>query len=283
MDLGGGEVVAGRSRTQAGSARSAAWLAAAASFTIVLVTGCAMTSSARAQDHEAVQAEVYARVIVATAAVRSGPSTTYRSIYTAHRDEVFPVRGRASSGYFFRVQLPDATEGYIQGDAVYNHEVSEQRAADGRFLPSVFAPPPLPGAHGEIALVGGALGSGGLLAVRPTWLLDPSFGIEVTAGASVARGGRLLLLLAGPVVNLFPRSPVMPFATLSGGVVGSSPNADTFLLKAGSVSALCAGAGLRIGFRYRLTLRLEARSYVLFEADRYLREEEFSAGLSVFF
>jgi hypothetical protein len=118
--------------------------------------------------------------------------------------------------------------------------------------------------------------------LRPSWLLEPSFGLELNAGASVARGGRLFLLMVGPIVNMFPRSPVVPFFALAGGMVVSSPNADTFLLRSGNVTALSAGAGLRIGFRYRLTLRLEARTYLLFETDRYVREEEFSAGLSVF-
>jgi len=114
-------------------------------------------------------------------------------------------------------------------------------------------------------------------------LLDPSFGLEITAGAAVASGGRLLIAMLGPVVNVFPRSPIVPFFTLATGVVASSPNADTFLLEAGSVMGISAGAGLRIGFRWRLTLRLEARTYVMFESDRYVRQEEFSAGLTVFF
>ena len=225
---------------------------------------------------------VYARVVVDTAQVHAGPSATFRSVYSARRDEVFPVRARSSTGYWFRIELPDGTQGFIRGDLVYNHEVSDDEASGGRFLPAIFAPPPLPAAHGEISLQGGALGPGGFLALRPTWLLGPSFGFEVTGGASVARGGRLFIAMLGPVVNMFPRSPLVPFFTLGGGLIASSPNADTFLLKAGSVAGLSAGAGLRIGLRYRLTLRLEARSYVLFETDRYVREEEFSAGLTVF-
>jgi hypothetical protein len=225
---------------------------------------------------------VYARVVVDVAAVRAGPSATFRSLYTARRDDVFPVRARSSTGYWFRIELPDGTQGFIRGDVVYNHEVSDAEASGGRFLPAIFAPPPLLAARGEIALQGGALGAGGLVVLRPTWLLDPSFGFEVTGGAAVARGGRLFLAMLGPVVNLFPRSPLVPFFTLAGGIIASSPNADTFLLKAGSVTGLSAGAGLRIGLRYRLTLRLEARTYVLFETDRYVREEEFSAGLTVF-
>jgi hypothetical protein len=233
--------------------------------------------------HAQADPEVSARVIVDTASVRSGPGVGYRRVYTAHRDEVFPVRGRDTRGYWFRVELPDGTQGFVEGDALYNLETGEVRAASQRFLPSVFAPPPLMNAHGEVALVGGAFGSGGMLALRPTWLLDPTFGIEFTGAAAVVVGGRLLVALVGPVVNLFPTSPVVPFLTLAGGVVASSPSSDTFLLKAGSVGALTAGAGLRLGFRYRLTLRLEARTYVLFDANRYQRKEEFSAGLTVFF
>jgi hypothetical protein len=229
------------------------------------------------------EAEVYARVVVDRAEVRAGPGATFRRTYAARRDEVFPVRGRATSGYWFQVELPDGTTGFIRGDVVYNHEIGPEERSSGRFLPQVFAPPPLLEAHGEIALLGGALGSGGMLALRPTWLLDPSFGFELTAAAAVASGGRLLIAMLGPVVNLFPRSPIVPFFTLATGIVGSSPNADTFLLDAGSVMGVAAGAGLRIGFRWRLTLRLEARTYVMFESDRYVRQEEFSAGLTVFF
>jgi hypothetical protein len=225
---------------------------------------------------------VYARIVVDTTAIRAGPSATYRQIYAARRDEVFPVRARASTGYWFRIELPDGTSGFVRGDVVYNHEVSDSEARGGRFLPMIFAPPPLMAANGEIALIGGTLGGGGLVALRPSWLLDPSFGIELTAGASVARGGRLFLAMVGPIVNLFPRAPIVPFFDLAGGFVASSPNADTFLLKSGSVTGLSAGAGLRFGLRYRITLRLEARSYLLFETDRYVRQEEFSAGLTVF-
>lgn len=244
----------------------------------VLASLLALRPSARASDPE-----VLARVVVDRAEVRAGPGATYRRIYAARRDEVFPVRGRATAGFWFQVELPDGTTGFIRGDVVYNHEIGAEQHRSGRFLPEVFAPPPLLEAHGEVALVGGAFGSGGMLAVRPTWLLDPSFGLELTGAAAVARGGRLMLATLGPVVNVFPRSPIVPFFTVAAGVVASSPNADTFLLDEGSVTALAAGAGLRVGFRFRLTLRLEARTYLLFETDRYVRQEEFSAGLTVFF
>jgi hypothetical protein len=228
------------------------------------------------------QASAYARVLVDTTSILAGPDPSYRKIMSAHRDALLPVRARASRGYWLEVELPDGTSGFIRGDTVYVTTVSDAEANAGRFLPAVFAPPPLVEAHGEVALVGGVLGSGGLIALRPSWLLSPNFGFEATAAAAVAQGGRLLIAMLGPFVNLFPEAPVVPFFNLAGGVIASSPNADTFLLQSSSLVSVSAGAGLRIGFRYRLTLRLEARSYVFFETDRYVREEELSAGLSVF-
>jgi hypothetical protein len=99
----------------------------------------------------------------------------------------------------------------------------------------------------------------------------------------VARGGRLWTATAGPIVNLLPSSPIVPFATVQGGVTASSPNADSFLLGEGSIATLSAGAGLRFGFHYRLTLRLEVRTHAFFEPDRMISQEEFCAGLTVFF
>ena len=122
-----------------------------------------------------------------------------------------------------------------------------------------------------------------MIAVKPSVLLEPAFGFEFTGAAVVARGGRLLLASAGPIVNLFPTSPIVPFATLQGGVTASSPNADTFLLTSGAIATASAGFGLRIGFHHRLTLRIETRTHVFFEPDRMLAEEEFCAGLTVFF
>lgn len=245
-----------------------------------LALHCVAVSQRAAADAES---EIYARVVVDTANVRSGPSVTNRRVYSARRDQVFPVRGRDPRAYWFRIELPDGTQGFIQGQAVHTLEIGPEQAPSGRFLPEVFAPPTLPSAHGEVALVGGAMGGGGMIGLRPTWLLDPRFGIELTGAAAVASGGRLLFALIGPIVNLFPSSPLVPFFTLGAGIVASSPSSDTFLLESGSVSAVSGGAGLRIAFRYRLTLRLEARSYVLFDADRYRSQEEYSAGLTVFF
>jgi hypothetical protein len=214
--------------------------------------------------------------------VHAGPDASYRRVSTVHRDALFPVRSRAARDYWLEVELRDGTTGFIRGDTVYVSERSSSEVNAGRFLPQVFAPPPLLEAHGEVALVGGVLGGGGWLALRPSWLLAPSFGIELTAGAAVAQGGRLLVGMLGPFVNLFPDAPIVPFFNLAAGIIASSPNADTFLLQSSKLVGVSAGGGLRVGFRYRFTLRLEARTYVFYETDRYVREEELSAGLSVF-
>jgi hypothetical protein len=253
--------------------RCRSWLAALAALLVA-----ASARPARAED-----VQPYARVIVEHSVVRTGPGTGYRRLYVAQRGEVFPIRARATRGYWLLVELPDSTQGFIAGDHVYPYQVAGSDEDSGRFMPWLFAPAALPGAHGEIAITGGVLAGGGMIAVRPSFLLDPAFGLEVNAMAVVAEGGRLWMATLGPIFNLLPSSPIVPFATLQGGVTASSPNADSFLLGSGSVTTLSAGAGLRFGFHYRITLRLEARSYAFVEPDRLVSQEEFGAGLTVFF
>ncbi|MEM9070063.1 MAG: SH3 domain-containing protein [Myxococcota bacterium] len=234
-----------------------------------------VSSEARADD-----VELFARVIVDSTPLRSGPSASFRRVGIAFRGDTFLVKRRSTQGYWFQIERPDGTLAWILGDAVYNHEVGED---DERRPSRVFAPPPLVDAHIEIAADFGALGGGGFMAIRPTILIAPEVGLEITGGASVSRAGRILLAGVGGVVNVFPRSPVVPFLVVSGGVAFSDPNADTFLLERGSTAMLAGGGGLRFGFRQRITIRIEARAYVFFESDRYVTQEEFSGGLSVFF
>jgi hypothetical protein len=253
------------------------------SMTKAALALCAMAALLPAVARAQPAAQPYARVIVENAPVRSGPGPTFRRLHIAQRGEVFPIEARSTQGYYFLIELPDSTRGYISGESVFTFEVAGEAESDERFMSFLFAPPPIPGAAGEVAVTGGVLGSGGMIALRPSLLLDPAFGVELNAMAVVAPGGRLWVATAGPIFNLLPHAPIVPFATLQGGVTASSPNADTFLLGSGSIATLSAGAGLRFGFHYRLTLRIEARVYAFFEPDRFVSQEEFSAGLTVFF
>lgn len=225
---------------------------------------------------------VYARVIVEKAALRTGPGATFRLVRTADQGETFPVRERAPRGFWLRVELPDGSSAYVQGDAVYTHEVGA-RSRRERALGKLFAPPPLLAAHGEVAISLGALSQSGFMAVRPTWLLAPSFGFEGTLGAAVGSTGRIFLGSVGGIVNLFPSWPVVPFAVAGGGGLYAAPNADSFVLEEGTRSLLYGGGGLRFGFRRRIILRVEARGYAFFEADRLLAQQEISGGFSAFF
>ncbi len=243
---------------------------------------------ARADD----EPEPFARVIVDSTVIRSGPSSSFNRVYVAERGEVFRIRQRATrGGFWFQVELPDGTLGYILGDTVYVHEVSDEEASGGRFLPAIFAPPPLATALGEIAVVGGVMGpsfgfngnAGGFMTIRPTFYLVPEFGVELGLGASVSEGGRIFMGMIGGIVNVFPNSPIVPYLVVGGGYGLSDPNADTFLLTSGDTSIVYGGGGLRIGFKYRITLRIEARAYAFFQPDLYVPQEELSGGATVFF
>lgn len=256
---------------------------AAVALAMMLCLGSAARVAAQDGEDE-LAAGVFARVIVDRTELRSGPASSYQRVRVAQRGDTFRVAQRASTGYWFRVELPDGTFAWIHGDTVYNHRVSREQASGGRFLPEVFAPPPLPSAAGELAVQFGILGFfNGFMAIRPSLLVAPEVALELNLGGSVGDGGQLLIASGGPLINLFPSSPVVPFFTVGGGLALSDPNADTFLLESGSVGVLYAGGGLRFAFLYRITFRIEARAYAFFDENRIVALEEFTGGLTVFF
>ncbi|MEO0323640.1 MAG: SH3 domain-containing protein [Myxococcota bacterium] len=241
---------------------------------VVLLVG-GLSGVARADD-----VEVYARVTVDATPLRAGPGQSYRSLGLARRGDTFRVRRRGTRGYWFQIERADGTLAWIYGETAYTHELGE---GDGRRPNRVFAPPPLLGSRVEIAALFGVLGDGGIMSLRVTALVAPELGLEASGAVNVSPGGRLGVLGAGAIINLFPEWPVVPFLAVGGGVSFVEPNADTFLLEGGSTPHLYGGGGLRFGFKGRFTLRLDVRSYVFFEADRYVTEEEYTGGVSVFF
>jgi len=271
--------------------KGASALAATTLGVLVLLgtPGLAQAQGAPDQPGSASPPDPHARVVVVDTAVRAGPAASFRRRYRARQGEVFPVTGRSTRGFWLSVELPDGTTGWILGETVYVFDPAEEPGAD---LPSrgPFAVPPLIGARVELSATFGLLGTtfgirggGGFVALRPTIYLDERFGIELTAAASVASAGQLFLGTVGGLVNLFPRSPVIPYVVAGGGYALSDPNADVFLLDRGGLPVLYGGGGLRIGFRYRIVLRIEVRAYALFEADEHIPQEELSGGITVFF
>lgn len=262
--------------------------AAARTLTLLGASLLCPVLPAAAQDEDRTGEElaegVYARVIVDRTELRAGPGASYQRVHVAGRGDVFRVVSRATTGYWFRVELPDGTFAWIHGDTVYNHQVSRDEATGGRFAPEVFAPPPLPTAAGELAVQFGILGFfNGFMAVRPALNLAPEVELELNLGGSLGDFGRLLIGSGGPLINMWPRSPVVPFVTVGGGFAVSDPNADSFLFDHGMVGVLYGGGGLRFGFRHRITFRIEARGYAFFDENRIVALEEISGGLTVFF
>src|SRR5258708_1151529 len=102
------------------------------------------------------ETEAFARVIVDSAELRSGPGVSYRVIYVAHRAETFALDGRPGTGFWLRVLLPDGRSAYALGDEVQPFAVTPgEGGAPSR--PGLFAPPPLEGARSGFAMVRGML------------------------------------------------------------------------------------------------------------------------------
>src|SRR5262249_18631344 len=123
-------------------------------FVVAMLAGACETivldpSVARAEEPEA-----FARVVVDSAEIRSGPGVSYRVIYTAERGETLAVDGRPGGGFWLRIVLPDGRTAYALGDDVQVFAVRPgEPEAPSR--PGLFATPPLEGARGGLAIVGG--------------------------------------------------------------------------------------------------------------------------------
>jgi hypothetical protein len=268
--VGGGAL--STTRRRAVRAGGVAWLVAAA---LVLAAP------------EARAASTVVRVLSEAAEVRTGPSFAHRSVYVAARGETLEAIDRASSGFWFKVVLPDGTYGWILGDEVIALAVDPTApgppSLGARFVEAVFSPAPLDRADMGLTFSAGLLGGEGMVLFRPALMLAPHLALEGFVGETV--GEQADVIHFGLAANLFlwPRSPVTPFFVLGGGGAHGRRKADQFTIEPGTFMTANVGGGLMFAFKKRVTLRLDFRNYSVFDADYTRALQEYSGGLAVFF
>jgi len=242
------------------------------------------------------EVEAFARVVVERAEVRSGPGVSYRSIAVVERGDTIAVDRRASDQYFLKVVLDDGRSGWVLGDEVEVYAV-KSGDADKPSRPGLFAPPPLVGAHGGMAMMGGVIGSrvaqsgggtvynaaDGYFEFRPIWVLAPQISIEPYVGLTRTDDGALTHLGGWAVVHLLPDLPIDPYFGAGGGYLWSRTNADSFAVKEDSLMVARAGGGFLFGLRGRILVRLEATNLTLFTPNRFKNVQTFLGGLGVYF
>ncbi len=248
----------------------------------------AMLAAGRA---EAEEPEAFARIVVDAADVRSGPGVSFRVIYTAHRGETLALDGRQGGGFWLRVVLPDGRVAYALGDEVQPFAVRPGEA-DAPTRPGIFAPPPLAGARGGLAIIGGVLSipitargqqGFGYLEVRPSLVLHKSVTLDGFLGDALTADGSQVLYGAGLTVHLAPSWPLCPFVGLGGGGLSTFPNSDSFVLKREDLFAARAGGGVLLALRSRILMRLEVTNLTLFSADAFKNAQTYAGGLGVYF
>jgi hypothetical protein len=262
-----------------------------------LVMGLAWPSLVLAGD--AVEPEAFARVVVDSADLRTGPGVSYRVLYTAHRGETFALEGRPGTGFWLRVLLADGRAAYALGDEVQPFAVNPgDENAPSR--PGLFAPPPLQGSRGGLALVGGVLsipqaGAAiqryGYVEVRPSLVLHKTVSLEGFVGDGLTSDGTQVLYGGGVAIYLAPDWPVCPFVGLWAGGLSVLPNQASFVSGVGADGHLTredfylarAGGGILLALRNRILVRIEATNLSLFTAESYKNAQTYSGGLGIYF
>ncbi len=252
-----------------------------------------LVSTLASADQAAGDSEVqaFARVVVDAAELRTGPAVSYRVIETAARGETFALDGRPGTGFWLRVLLSDGRVAYVLGDEVQPFAVTPgQEGAPSR--PGLFAPPPLLGSRGGLALVGGILSipaaTGGVqrygyVEARPSLVLHETVSLEGFIGDGLTSDGTQLLYGGGVAIYLAPRWLVCPFVGLYAGGLSVTANPDSFVLKSEDLFLARAGGGLLFALRNRILVRLEVTNLSLFSAETFKNAQTYAGGLGVYF
>jgi hypothetical protein len=261
---------------------------------------CAAASSATALERAAIAAEdvdAFARVVVESAEVRSGPGMSYRTIAVVERGDTIAIDRRASDQFWLKITLDDGRSGWLLGEEVEVYAVHADEP-DRPSRPGLFAPPPLVGAHGGLSLLGGVIGSritdpatgnssysaaDGYFEARPIYVIAPQVSVEAFGGLSRTDDGSLFLVGGWGVVHLLPDVAVDPYVGAGFGYLWSKPNSDSFAVKDDHVSVARAGGGFLFGLRGRILVRIEVTNLTLFSPDRFKNVQTFLGGLGVYF
>jgi hypothetical protein len=243
----------------------------------------ALERDARADDTEAL-----VRVLAEQAAVHTGPGAAYRVVYLAARGEVLPVVERDTRASWFRVRLPDGTWGWLLGDQVFPLDLETSAAHRGpsfwhRLGEAVFSPSPLLEGRVGLTFSAGVLGGDSTFLFRPALLCEPHLSLEAFVGETVGNELDVFYYGGGPNVFVFPTSPVTPFLGAAFGGASSRKKADQFAIRTGTYAVVNVGGGLLVALKKRITLRGDARHYVVFDPNHTQRIEEYTGALAIVF
>lgn len=248
---------------------------------------CASAGSALAAE----EPDAFARVVVDSAELRSGPSISSRVIHVAHRGETFAVDGRQGTGYWLRILLPDGRVAYSLGDEMQVFAVRPGEP-DAPSRPGLFATPPLEGAYAGFAILGGILSiptrdnstrAFGYLEGRPSLVLHRTVTLDGYIGDALTVDGSQVLYGGGATVYFAPSWSICPFLGIGGGGLAVRPNADSFVLKREDLYMARAGGGILMALRGRILVRLEVTNLALFDAETLKNAQTYAGGFGVYF
>ena len=251
------------------------------------LTLVATERSARAAE----EPDAFARVVVDSAELRTGPSISSRVIYTAHRGETFAVDGRQGTGFWLRVVLPDGRVAYALGDEMQVFAVRPGEP-DAPSRPGLFATPPLEGANAGFAILGGVLAipvrdattrAFGYLEGRPSIVVHRTVTLDGYIGNALTADGSQILYGGGATVHFAPSWAICPFLGIGAGGLHVRPNADSFVLKREDLYMARAGGGVLMALRGRILVRLEATNLTLFDSESVKNAQTYAGGFGVYF
>ena len=231
-------------------------------------------SAAPASPRVPTEPEAFARVVVDSADLRTGPGVSFRVIYsaTAARRSRSTDDKAAASGSAF--SCPTDAVAYAMGEQVEPFAVtsdertlsdpvssrrlrSKARARASRCVGGML----------NVPIKNGTFQQFGYMEVRPQLVLDKTFSLEAFIGDGLtADGAQLFYGAASP--STLPRSGrSVRSSALGGGGLSVIPKSDSFILQREDLFLARAGGGFIFALRNRILVRIEASNFTLFTAE----------------
>lgn len=253
--------------------KKAEWRAIAA---VLVITGTAFESTAHSTGSTLI------RVVAVSAAVRTGPGGGYSRIGTVHQGQVLKALDRSPEGDWYRIELWPGTTGWVFSEFVWPMNYDPSGLTWG---PSAW--PDTAATLDEVkfglTLSAGTLAWDGWFSLKFSAPLTKRIFLELSAGQSAGKLGRITNASLDITVVLIPWRFLAPFVSAGAGTAYFAPHSDTPVLASGFRAIVDVGGGLMSAIYEDLLVRVDAARILLFDPEKDWSSVRLGCGVTLLF
>jgi hypothetical protein len=210
--------------------------------------------------------------------LHTGPGRGYPIFFVVERGEQIELLQRRTD--WFKVRTAKGREGWVAreqmartltpaGEAVEIGDATRQDFIDRRW---------------EVGGMSGDFGGASVLNLYGAFHFNPNLSAELSVSQALGNFSTSWLLNADLIAQPFPEWRVSPYLAVGGGIIRVNPRTTIIASPDRTDNTAHAGIGLRTYLTRRFLVRLEYKTYVVFQSvDENAEIDEWKLGFGVFF